>query len=163
MTAPAQHIAHLNWGYLRAPWGDPAVAGFVDNVDMVNAAAARSDGFVARPDSPDDAILGLVRVKGHEGPPDADRVAATLSVWETPQALWAFVYKTVHGRFVSNRSSWFVPQGDGAAYVIWPIEAGSTPDIREGVRRIGQLAARGPSADAYDFDWMQAHLGEAAE
>lgn len=163
MSASVQHIAHLNWGYLRAPWGDPAVAGFTDNVGKVNDAAARSADFVARPDGPAEAIFELIEVQGHDGPPQADRVAATFSVWRTPQALEAFVYRTIHGQFVKRRSDWFVPQGDVPAYVVFPVAAGAVPDIREGVARIKRLRAEGPSAEAYDFGWMRAHLQEAAQ
>ena len=42
------HIAHLNRGVLTADWNAPEVAGFVDNILKVNAAAERSEGYVWR-------------------------------------------------------------------------------------------------------------------
>ena len=45
---PTYHVAHMNYAILRHDWEDPRVAGFVDNLELVNAVAARSPGFVWR-------------------------------------------------------------------------------------------------------------------
>lgn len=146
-------VAHLNWAYLKAPWGDPAVAEFTDNVDRVNAAAARSPGFVARPRIDDAALLDLVRVT--DGRLDPARMAATLSVWESPASLRAFVTRTVHGRFLARRGEWFVPQGV-PVHVLWPVAAGHVPDLFEAKARMRRLWSDGPSAEAYDLGWSVA-------
>ncbi len=146
-------VAHLNWAYLRAPWGDPRVAEFCDNVDRVNRAAARSPGFVARPDFDETALYGLVQVS--DGPFDPERMAATLSIWETPEHLERYVHRTVHGRFLKRRADWFVPQGV-PNYVVWPIADRHVPDAAEAVERMRMLWARGPTKDGYDFRWLRA-------
>ncbi|MBT8457850.1 MAG: DUF3291 domain-containing protein [Rhodobacteraceae bacterium] len=163
MSQPGGHIAHLNWAYLKAPWGDPAVAGFVNNVDQVNAVAARSPGFVARPDISDRALAKLLDlVVERPGPVDPDCLAVTLSVWESDRALSDFVYKTIHGKFLNRRAEWFVPQGV-ANYAIWPIAAGHTPTITEAKAKMRHLQDNGPSEVAYDFKWMRRGEQEAAE
>ena len=45
MTA---HIAQMNMGYLRHPFGDPRIAEFENNSDLVNGIADRSPGFIWR-------------------------------------------------------------------------------------------------------------------
>lgn len=156
-----QHIAELNWGYLRAPWGQPEVAGFTDNVDLVNAASDRSKGMLGRIEEDEAPIYELVRNKGHEGPVEALRLAVTFSLWESDADLSHFVHKTIHGQFVKRRAEWFLPQGV-PTYVIFPVTAGTRPTLVDGVARLKQLAAEGPSPAAYDFKWMQARLQEGA-
>ena len=116
-------VGHLNWAYLRAPWGDPAVAGFCDNVDLVNRAAERADGFVWRAPLADRDVMRLFPlVRETRGPFDPERMAATLSVWDSAAAFQAFVHRTVHGRFLARRGDWFVPQGI-PTYVVCPKSA----------------------------------------
>ena len=45
---PSLHIAQLNIGRFRFPTDDPRMAGFMENLDRVNALAERSEGFVWR-------------------------------------------------------------------------------------------------------------------
>ena len=42
------HLAELNIGKFKYPTSDPRMAGFMDNLDRVNALAERSAGFVWR-------------------------------------------------------------------------------------------------------------------
>ncbi|MEL6645300.1 MAG: DUF3291 domain-containing protein [Pseudomonadota bacterium] len=153
------HVAHLNWGYLKAPWGDPAVAGFTDNVGLVNAAAERSKGYVSRP-----AFSGSLlhhRIYKPRGDFEIAREAATLSVWETAEDLEQFVYRTIHGKFVARREEWFVPHGH-PPHVIWPISAGHVPDLAEAHLALLRLETQGAHENAYDFAWMREKRGELA-
>ena len=43
-----QHLAELNIGRVRYPLDDARMAGFVDNLDLVNGLAERGEGFVWR-------------------------------------------------------------------------------------------------------------------
>jgi hypothetical protein len=150
MTEGSGPIAHLNWAYLTAPWGDPAVAGFTDHVAKVNAAAERSAGFIARPDL-DEAELHRA-IYAPRGDFDPAREAATLSLWESATHLRDFVYRTVHGKFVEHRAEWFVPLGR-PAYVIWPIKAGHVPHLGEAHGALDRLERDGPGPLAHDFAW----------
>ncbi|MBM9594107.1 DUF3291 domain-containing protein [Roseitranquillus sediminis] len=147
----ARHIAHLNWGLLRADWDDPLVAPFVRAVDAVNAAAARAPGFVWRlPDEDGDwSPLG-----------DSPRLAATLSVWKSAESLEAFVTRAVHGAFLSRRAEWFVPL-DVPTYVIWPVAPGHRPTPAEGKARLDRLAADGAGPEDFDFAWQSRNRTEA--
>ena len=147
-----RHVAHLNWGILRADWDDPLVAPFADAVERVNARASAAPGFVWRhgDDAPED--FGALS--------QDPRLAATLSVWESATHLRAFVMRSVHGAFLRRRAEWFVPQ-PGPTYVIWPIAAGHRPAVAEAAERLDRLARRGPGSDAHDFAWLD-ESGRAA-
>ena len=148
-------VGHLNWSYLRAPWGNPAVAEFCDAVARINRAAESARGYLWRAElGPRDIMrLGaLVRETGG-APFDPERVAVTLSMWETADALKAFVHGRAHGRFLDRRSEWFVPQGT-ANYVIWPIVGDRRPTAGQADARMRQLIDEGPSPEAYDFKWI---------
>ena len=149
-------VAHLNWAYLRAPWGHPDVAGFCDSVGRVNAAAARSPGFIARAELSRGDVLRLSPLLLHTGgaPFDPERMAATLSVWESARAVRDFATLGLHGRFLARRAEWFVPQGT-RTYVLWPVAAGHRPGAGEAKARMRQLIDKGPSAEAFDFGWLE--------
>jgi len=74
------HIAQVNIGRVRAPIGDPLMAGFVARLDDINALADSSPGFVWR----------LQTSEGNATyfrPYEDDRILMNMSVWETIEAL----------------------------------------------------------------------------
>ena len=99
MTAP-RHLAQLNIGRLRYPTDDPRMAGFMNNLDLVNGLAEHTPGFVWRlKDESNNATAFR---------PFADPdMAVNLSVWESIEALERFVWQTVHKRFYGRRQEWF--------------------------------------------------------
>ncbi|UCH41974.1 MAG: DUF3291 domain-containing protein, partial [Gammaproteobacteria bacterium] len=64
-----------------------------------------------------------------------DVAAARLSVWESYECFEHFVHKTVHGQFLRRRAEWF-ENINAPSYVIWPVDAGHTPSLAEGHKRI---------------------------
>ncbi len=149
MIAEPRHLAHFNWGTLKAPVGDPLVAPFVNAVGRVNDKAERSPGFVWR--------SGGEAEQGHAlGWPlfvDNPCVIASFSVWETPEVLRRFVYEAVHGAFLKRSSEWFLP-GSGFNYALWWVPAGHIPDMAEARARVEQLLSDGPSEDVFDFTYL---------
>ncbi len=144
MTA---HIAQMNMGYLRHPFGDPRIAEFENNSDLVNGIADRSPGFIWRLsgtgyDLPENDMGRLF------GRPEV--ALATLSVWESFADFTHFVHQTLHGRFLSRRADWF-EHVDEPSYVIWPVEPGHIPTLSEGNDRLNRLRRNGPTDAAYDF------------
>ena len=138
------HVAHFNWATLRAPQGDPLVAEFFAAVGRVNAIAERSPGFVWRHGDEDVAgrAIGWSLFGGRSG------VIASFSVWESEDALRAFVYKTVHGAFLRRGAEWF-EAGGTFNHVLWAVEEGEIPGIAEARDRVALLEAEGPSARAW--------------
>ncbi|HQU70170.1 MAG TPA: DUF3291 domain-containing protein [Albidovulum sp.] len=155
MLPSGQNIAHYNVARLRAMPGDPLVAEFVDNVPKVNALAERSPGFVWRLNDNSAQVSCDVSFQAVVGDP---LIAASLSVWESVEALAFFVKKTVHGAFLRRREAWFEPW-NGPNYVIWPVPIGHLPTVEEGQQRLSVLARDGASDDAFDFAYAASHPG----
>lgn len=145
MTA-AHHIAHFNWATLRAPVGDDRVAGFVNAVPKVNALAERSPGFVWRSGTEAElaSAAGWPLFVGN------DRLIASFSVWESPEALRAYVYQTVHGAFFRRAEEWFDPDAT-RGHALWWVQVGHVPSITEAREKVEALEAGGASDAVFTF------------
>src|SRR5437868_7834461 len=75
-----RHLAQLNIGRLRYPTDDPRVADFMNNLDLVNALAERSEGFVWRLK---DDTGNATNIRPYGDP----QMIVNLSVWESVEAL----------------------------------------------------------------------------
>ena len=128
---------------MRAPLDDPLMAGFVAQLEPLNALADESPGFVWRlPTEEGDATE--IDVFGDE------LVLFNMSVWESIEALQSYVYKSDHVRAVQSRSDWF-ERPTRSPLVLWWIEEGRIPTIEEGRARLEKLWANGPTPDAFTF------------
>ena len=119
------------------------MVGFVSRLEPLNALADASPGFVWR-------------LQTEEG--DATEIDVfgdalflfNMSVWESIQALEAYVYKSGHVGAVQRRTQWF-EKPSKSPFVLWWIEAGHLPSIEEGKERLELLWERGPTRDAFTF------------
>ena len=110
--------------------------------------AERMPGFVWRltGDGSNDGALDLR--------PFADpTMAVNMSVWESAEALEAFVWKTVHQRFYNRKAEWFAPT-KSHHFVMWFVEEEHIPTLEEAEARLDHLATHGDS----DFAFGWAHL-----
>jgi hypothetical protein len=140
---PRWHLAQANWGRMLAPLEDPIMADFVRRLAAVNALADRSAGFVWRlqteaGDSTD--------VRVFEDP----SILFNMSVWESLDALRAYVYESGHVRLIRERGRWFETP-DRSPLALWWIPAGSLPTAEEGRARLEHLWAHGPTPAAFTF------------
>jgi len=141
------HIAELNVARLKHDINDPRIADFVNNLNRVNAAAERSDGFVWR-------------FKDESGSPDGmtretdPMVIPNLSVWRDVRSLESFVFKTVHKRFYDRRAEWFEVM-DRMHFVMWPVAIGYEPTLEEALQKLDQYNADGSSDEAFGWDHVQ--------
>jgi hypothetical protein len=142
-TITAWHIAQINIGTTLHPLDDPRIAGFVAQLDAVNALADASPGFVWRLQS---ASGNATDIKVSDDP----NFIVNMSVWATIEALFDFVYKTAHRPVMVQRRQWFVPP-TGAYMALWWVPAGTVPTVAEGLARIAELDANGPSPRAFTF------------
>ncbi|AGZ43595.1 DUF3291 domain-containing protein [Actinoplanes friuliensis] len=134
------HLAQLNVARLRAPLDSPVLADFVALLPEVNALAESSPGYVWRlQDESGDATA--LRPFG------ADLIV-NLTVWESPESLRGFVYRTAHLEPMRRRREWFVPL-DQPHLVLWWIPAGHVPDLAEAADRLERLRRNGPSGEAF--------------
>lgn len=135
------HLAQVNIGRIRAPLGSPQLAGFVELLDPINALADRSPGFVWRLQTEDGNATSIHAFKD-------DRVLVNMSVWESIEALGAFVYETSHLDVLRRRREWFEVMTE-AYLALWWIPAGSLPTVDDAVIRIEHIRKHGPTAYAF--------------
>ena len=126
------HLAQINMGRAQATLTDPRLAEFVAQLDEINALADRSPGFVWRLQT-DAGNATDIKVS------DDPRLIVNMSVWESLDALTAYVYKSGHLRVLSRRKEWF-ERLDTPSIALWWI--GDT-GIDDGVRAFGR---HGPCA-----------------
>lgn len=138
------HIAELNVARLKHDINDPRIADFVNNLNRVNAAAERSDGFVWRLKDEAGSSVAMTR----ETDP---MVIPNLSVWRDVTSLENFVFKTVHKRFYDRRAEWFEVM-DQMHFVMWPVAVGHEPTLEEAWRKLDQYNAEGASDQAFGWE-----------
>jgi Domain of unknown function (DUF3291) len=141
---PNYHIAQVNTGRIKAPLDSPIMAGFMNQLDTINALADQAPGFVWR-------------LQTNEGNatyfrpyPDDDRILLNMSVWETIESLKDYVYKTAHAEVMRHRQEWF--ERFATNYIaLWWVPAGHIPGIDEAKKRIAHLDLHGPTEFAFTF------------
>jgi heme-degrading monooxygenase HmoA len=137
------HLAQFNIGRLCAPLDTPAMAGFRDALQPVNALADAAPGFVWR--LVDEGGQDATGIRPHD-----DDMIVNLSVWESREALWNFTYRSEHLDFLRRRREWFarVPE---PFLVLWWVPAGHVPAVEEGFARLDRLREAGPGPEAFTF------------
>ena len=137
------HLAQINIGRMKGNLEDPVMSGFVSRLAEINAVADKSPGFVWRLQTEDGNATYL-------RPYDDDRIIVNLSVWESIEALKAFVYQTSHSELLRQRREWF-EAFRGAQVALWWVPAGHLPGVDESKRRLAFLDENGPSQFAFTF------------
>ncbi|MBI3710909.1 MAG: DUF3291 domain-containing protein [Proteobacteria bacterium] len=143
MNDTAWHIAQLNVARTVAPLDSPVLAEFMAALDGVNALAEASPGFVWRLKS-DSGNATDIKVS------DDPNFLVNMSVWQSVEALFAFVYRTGHNKVMVRRREWFDKPAE-AYQVLWWIPAGHVPTVAEALARLAHLRAHGPTAHAFTF------------
>jgi heme-degrading monooxygenase HmoA len=139
-------LAQVNIGRLRAPLDSAELADFVAALDPVNAAADAAPGFMWRLQT-EDGDATAVRAFEWDAAGSAG-VIVNMSVWESPEALAAFVYSDVHRRVLARRRQWFERMTE-AYTALWWIPRGTVPDTADAEDRVRRLRAHGPAAGAF--------------
>ncbi len=111
------HLAQINIARAVAPVTDPRLAGFVAQLDAINALADRSPGFVWRLQT-DTGNATDIEVG------DDPRLIVNMSVWESHDALFDFVYKSGHLQVLARRKEWFQRLETTSLALCWsPVDA----------------------------------------
>jgi hypothetical protein len=139
-------LAQVNIARLVAPLDSAQLAGFVANLDPVNAAADAAPGFRWRLA---DEGGNATEIGGFEWDAAGSvGVIVNLSVWRDLDALAAFVFGDLHRAVLRRRREWFELMRE--AYVAcWWVPAGHRPTVAEAEGRIRQIRAHGPTAEAF--------------
>ena len=138
----AFQLAQLNVATPLEALDSPRLADFVANLDRINRLAEQSPGFAWR------LVGDAVDAKGEH--PLGREVIATMSVWESLEALQAFAFRSGHAEVMKRRREWFAKMTD-AYVVLWWVPRGHRPDVTEGAERLALLRALGPTAKAFTF------------
>jgi Domain of unknown function (DUF3291) len=139
--AAGWHLAQVNVALPREPLDAPLLADFVAALAPVNAVADASPGFVWRLQT-EEGDATAVRAFGD------DRLIVNMSVWESLEALRAFVYGPDHAAVLRRRRQWFERLG-APETALWWVPAGTVPAIAEAEERLAHLRAHGPTPHAF--------------
>ncbi|NDJ61940.1 MAG: DUF3291 domain-containing protein [Chloroflexi bacterium] len=142
ITSYKHHLAQVNVAKMRGPLDSPVMAGFVAQLDEINALADAAPGFVWRLQSGGDATS--LRIF-----PD-DTILINMSVWESVEALFEYTYKSDHVKVMRRRAEWF-ERMETAHTVLWWTPAGHIPTPDEAKARLDHLEQHGPNPHAFTF------------
>jgi len=125
------------------------MADFVARLDEINALAESSPGFVWR--LKDDHAT-VVQAYPEE------TMLVNVSVWETPEDLHRFVYRSAHRAVLRRKKEWFEKPVD-AHLALWWIAPDHIPTIDEAKERLAYLQHYGESEFAFSFATLLAARG----
>jgi heme-degrading monooxygenase HmoA len=140
---PNMHLAQINIGRMKGPLDGPIMAGFMARLDDLNALAERSDGFVWR-------LQGEAGNNTYLRPYEDERIIVNMSVWESIEALRAYVYNSAHAEVLKQRRDWF-DKFERSMLALWWIRAGHIPSVEEAKERLASLDSHGPTPFAFTF------------
>jgi uncharacterized protein DUF3291 len=138
-------LAQVNVARPRAPLDAPMMGEFVAALDPINRLAERSTGFLWR--LPSSQSHGATRLVD-----DPCSVVMSVSLWESYEALHAFLYRSPHGAYVRRRFRWF-RQARQPSTALWWVAVEERPTVDEAMRRLRFLQANG--ASPYAFTLLQ--------
>jgi hypothetical protein len=146
-------VAQANIARFAAPADSPQLAPFFAALDPVNAVADTAPGFVWRLQTEEGNATAL-RVFEEEAEAVTEDAGAdsgiliNMSVWESVEALAAYVYGEAHRAVLRRRREFFQPPTE-AYSVAWWIPRGHIPSLAEAEERVTHLRAHGPTPYAF--------------
>ena len=139
----AWHIAQMNVGRTVDDVDSDTLSEFVANLDRINALAEGHPGFVWRLKSGSGNATDIAIA-------DDPRFIPNMSVWESVEALFDYVYKSDHRAIMVRRREWF-ERPTHAFQVLWWVPAGHAPTVQEGLAKLAVLDRLGPTPSAFTF------------
>ncbi len=154
-TKRTWHIAQANIARMRAPIDAPLMAGFVAQLESINAIADASPGFVWRLQTEQGDATSIRAFED-------EHILFNMSVWESIEALRNYVYKSGHTGPLRDRKKWFEPL-TAPSLVLWWVPQRHIPTVEEAKERLELLKAKGPTAEAFTFrQWFPPPSDESA-
>ena len=139
-------LAQVNIARMREPLDSPRLADFVAALDPVNAVADAAPGFVWRLQTEDGNATAVHAFEWDRA--GSAGVLVNMSVWESVEALAAYVYSDAHRQVLRRRRVWFERMAEAQA-ALWWIPRGHTPTTGEAEERVIHLREFGPTAYAF--------------
>jgi len=143
-STPIQwHLAQANIAKMRGTLDDPVMAGFVAQLDTLNAVADQAPGFVWRLQTEDGNATAI-----RSG--DDAMILFNLSLWRSIKELETYVYRSVHIEAFRDRDAWFQPLGR-PHQALWWLPAGRLPTVEEATERLELIQEHGAGPRAFTF------------
>ncbi|HEV2691086.1 MAG TPA: DUF3291 domain-containing protein [Bryobacteraceae bacterium] len=139
MPSKHYHLAQINVGRTLGTLDSPVMAGFVAQLDHINALADASPGFVWR-------LRDATDVQAFDDP----RILVNMSVWESIEALKEYAYRSGHREPLRDRLQWFERPKE-AHLALWWTPAGHVPTVQEARERLEFRRAHGDTPVAFSF------------
>ena len=137
-------LAQVNIGRILGPMDGPVMKGFADQLEEINSLADGFEGFVWRLQSDEGDATS------YRPFPDDDMMLINMSVWESVDVLFEYVYKSDHVKVMRDRAKWFEPMKE-MYMVLWWIPEGHIPTQQEAIERLEVLREEGPTVEAFTF------------
>jgi ring-1,2-phenylacetyl-CoA epoxidase subunit PaaC len=151
-------LAQINVARMKAPLDDPIMEDFSALLDQVNAQAESAPGFVWRLKDE----TGNATTLSASSPFGADMLV-NLSVWDSPEALKAFVYRNQdHGGALKRRTQWFDAM-PSPHFVMWWLRDNELPSLIDAKRRLEYLAENGDSPYAFTYKAPSTYSSSVAD
>lgn len=154
MNTKHSHLAQLNIARMRFPLDDPRMADFVTGLERINALADAAPGFVWRLQSESGNATDIQAF-------DDPRLLVNMSVWESLDALRAYVYRSQHADFLRRRKEWFASM-ETPMQVLWWIPAGHVPTVAQAKERLEHLTHHGVTVIGYRTDDFPAFYSQSS-
>ena len=139
-------LAQVNIGRMREPLDSPLLADFVAALDPVNAAADAAPGFIWRLQTEDGNATAVHAFEWDQA--GSAGVLVNMSVWESVEALAAYVYSDTHRQVLRRRRQWFERMAEAYA-ALWWVPRGHIPATDEAEERVLHLRKFGPTPYAF--------------
>jgi hypothetical protein len=145
-TTQRLHLAQVNVSRLLAPLSSEQLAGFVAASGPIEVAGAGARGFVWRTHVEVPPGAGNRPFDWDVG--DSAGLVVNLSVWESLEALEAFVHSSPHREVLHKRHSWFLRHPE-ASSALWWVPVGRHQRLVEAEQRLRHLRMFGPTSYAF--------------
>ena len=137
-------VAQVNVARILAPLDDPVMVDFVNNLDQLNKLAEETNGFIWRFKEESNERVKTVHLHGY------DHILVNLSVWDTVDDLYDYVYKTTHAEMLKRKGEWFTRMKQ-MHMAIWHMQPNRFPDVDEAAQRLEYIRDKGESPYAFTF------------
>ncbi len=137
------HLAQVNIAKMIAPIDSPVMKGFVDNLDPINLLAESSPGFIWRLKEENNNATSIKIF-------DDEFLIVNMSVWESIDSLFQYVYKSDHTQFIKRKKEWFerIPEMHMA---LWFVLENHKPTVAEALERLVYLRSNQETPYAFTF------------
>jgi hypothetical protein len=138
-----KNLAQVNIGKVVAPLDSKIMAGFTGHLDEINQLAEKAEGFVWRLKDDNNNATSIQVF-------DDPYMIVNMSVWQSIDALYTFVYQSAHADYLRKRKEWFEKLTD-IHMVLWWIPKDHIPTCDEAIERLNHINTNGASPFAFNF------------